>query len=423
MRQVLFVAAFTAATLIVFSVDNPVVGDDWAQWRGPHRDGHSAETGLLREWPADGPKLLYKVHGLGGGYSTPSVVGEFIYLLNDVGPDDEFVRCLKASDGSEVWSTRIGKVGAPEQKPAYPGARSTPTVVGDLLYALGSDGDLVCLETVSGAVRWQKNVQTEFGGKYGIWAYSESPLVDGDVVVVTPGGPEATIVALHADTGDVKWKSPIPDGKDAAYASIVIAEIEGVKQYVQFLAQGVGVVGVAAQDGKLLWQYQKTATGSPANIPTPVTDRSFVYTASNRGGAGLVKVAGSGSAFTADEVYFSRDLPKSIGGTVLVDGHLYGTSGEGLMCVKFETGEVVWKDRAIGAAAVLHADGLLILHGENGEVALVEATPEAYRELGRFTPPETPFESRKTTWTYPVLADGKLYLHDFGTLWCYDVKQ
>lgn len=422
MRAFTRLAAVAASVLIFDGVGNFAAGDDWPQWRGPERNGHSAETGLLRKWPEGGPKLLYKVHGLGGGYSTPSVVGEFLYLLNDVGLEDEYVRCLNAADGSEVWSTRIGKVGAPNQRPSYPGARSTPTVVGDVLYALGSDGDLVCLETSSGAVRWQKNVRAEFGGKYGVWAYSESPLVDGDVVVVTPGGAEATIVALHADTGDVKWKSAIPEGNDAAYASIVIAEIDGVKQYVQFLAEGVGVVGVAAEDGKLLWQYEKTATGSPANIPTPVTDASFVYTASNRGGAGLVKVAGSGSAFSAEEVYFSRDLPKSIGGSVLVDGHLYGTSGEGLMCVKFETGEVLWKDRAIGASAVLHADGLLILHGENGEVALAEATPKAYRELGRFTPPETPFESRKTTWTYPVLADGKLYLHDFGTLWCYEVK-
>jgi outer membrane protein assembly factor BamB len=409
-----------AALTLSLCGGSQVAAEDWPQWRGPQRDGHSAETGLLREWPEKGPKLLYTVHGLGGGYSTPSVVGEFIYLLNDEGPDNELVRCLKASDGSEVWSTRIGKVGAPDQQPAYPGARSTPTVVGDVLYALGSDGEFVCLETASGAIRWQKNLKTDFGGKYGKWAYSESPLVDGDVVVVTPGGADATIIALNAATGDVKWKSPIPGGNEAAYASVIAADIGGVKQYVQFLAKGVGVVGVNAETGKLLWTYGKTGD-SPANIPTPVTDNKFVYTASGRGGAGLVKVAGSGSAFNADEIYFNKDLPRAIGGSVLVGEHLYGTSSEGLMCIKFETGEVVWKDRSVGAASVLFADGLLFLHGENGEVALVEATPDAYQEKGRFTPPETPFEARKTTWTYPVLADGKLYLHDFGTLWCFEV--
>lgn len=398
----------------------PAKGDDWAQWRGPNRDGHSAETGLLKEWPADGPKLLYKVDGLGGGYSTPSVVGDRIYLLNDVGIEDEFVRCLNAADGSEIWSVRIGKVGHPEQQPAYPGARTTPTVVGDVLYALGSDGDLACIETVTGAIRWQKSLQADFGGKYGEWAYSESPLVDGDVVVVTPGGPEATMVALHASSGEVIWKCADPEGDVAAYASIVVAEFGGAKQYVQFIQKGV--IGVDAATGKLLWKYGKTAEGSPANIPTPVIGGDLVYTATNRGGAGAARITRMGDAFAAEEVYFDKSLPRSIGGSVLVGDHLYGTSPEGLMCIEFATGKVVWKDRSIGASAVLHADGLLFLHGEKGEVALVEATPEAYHEKGRFTPVDTPFDARKTTWTYPVLADGRLYLHDFGTLWCFEVK-
>lgn len=392
---------------------------DWPQWRGPDRNAHSAETGLLREWPAEGPRLVYKVDGLGGGYSTPAVAGGRIYQLNDEGIENEYVRCLDAADGSEVWSVRIGKVGHPEQRPPYPGARSTPTVVGDVLYALGSDGDLACLETATGVIRWQKNLQTEFGGKYGEWAYSESPLVDGDVVVVTPGGPEATLVALDAASGDVRWKCVDPQGDVAAYASTVIAEIDGVKQYVQFVSKGV--IGVDAASGKLLWKYGKTAEGSPANIPTPVIGGNLVYTGTGRGTAGLARVAKNGDAFTAEEVYSSRDLPKAIGGSVLVGEHLYGTTNDGLMCVEFETGNVVWKDRSIGAASVLHADGLLILHGEKGEVALVEATPDGYRERGRFTPPDTPFDARRTTWTYPVLADGRLYLHDFGTLWCYDV--
>ena len=184
---------------------------------------------MLQGWPDDGPRLVYKVDGLGGGYSTPAVVGDRLYLLNDVGLDDEFVRCLSADDGSEVWSVRIGKVGAPDQRPSYPGARSTPTVVGDVLYALGSDGDLACLETATGEVRWQQNVKDEFGGKYGVWAYSESPLVDGDTLVATPGGPEATIVALDAATGEVRWKCADPQGDVAGYASIVIAEFDGVK--------------------------------------------------------------------------------------------------------------------------------------------------------------------------------------------------
>lgn len=411
----------TLAALAIVLIANGLSAraDDWPQWRGPDRNGKSRETGLLRQWPADGPRLIYRVDGLGGGYSTPAVVGDRVYLLNNEGDADEFVRCVNARDGSEIWSVRIGAVGNPGQRPSYPGARSTPTVIGDLLYAFGSDGDLACLETQSGSVRWRHNVREEFGGKYGEWAYSESPLVDGEVVVCTPGGSEATLLALDAATGDVNWKCPIPGGDAAAYSSIVVSQAGGLRQYVQFLQHGV--VGVKADTGEFLWRYEKTASGSPANIPTPVASGNLVYSASNRGGAGLVRLAVNGSQVSAEEVYFNQRLPKSIGGSVHVDQHLYGTTNDGLVCAEFDSGDVLWQNRSIGPASVLYADGLLVLHGENGEVALVEATPEEYRERGRFTPPERPDTGRSKAWTYPVLANGRLYIHDYGTLWCYQV--
>jgi outer membrane protein assembly factor BamB len=183
--------------------------DDWPQWRGPNRDGISKESGLLKQWPAEGPKLLWQLSDVGDGYSTPAIVGERVYLMSNTGSADELVRALEA-DGKEVWATRVGKVGPNVPAMNYPGARSTPTVDGPSMYALGSDGDLVCLKTASGEVVWQKNLRTDFGGKPGSWAYSESPLVDGDVVVCTPGGAEATIVALNKRTGDVVWKSAVP---------------------------------------------------------------------------------------------------------------------------------------------------------------------------------------------------------------------
>ncbi len=167
---------------------------DWPQWRGPQRDGISQETGLLKEWPKDGPKLLWSIKDAGSGYSTPAVVGDRIYLLGNKGTDDEFVSALSAKDGSNVWSTTIGKVGNPKQHPAYPGARSTPTVDGDMVYAIGSDGDLVCLAAATGKVQWKKSFRDDFGGKPGVWAYAESPLIDGNTLVCTPGGADATIV-------------------------------------------------------------------------------------------------------------------------------------------------------------------------------------------------------------------------------------
>jgi len=190
---------------------------DWPQWRGPQRDGISQETGLLKEWPADGPNLLWQVQDAGSGYSTPAVVGERLYLVSNEGDDKEFVLCLALQDGQRVWSTTIGKVG-PNRGPQYPGARSTPTVDGTRLYVLGSNGDLACLKTENGEAVWSKNVRQEFGGSPGRWAYAESPLIDGDLLICTPGGDQATVVALNKQTGDAVWKTAIPGGDEAAYA-------------------------------------------------------------------------------------------------------------------------------------------------------------------------------------------------------------
>lgn len=392
---------------------------DWPQWRGPNRDGVSQETGLLAEWPKSGPKLLWEIDEAGGGYSTPSVVGDRIYLLGNEGLEDEFVRAFNVRDGKQVWSVRIGKVGNPDQRPSYPGARSTPTLDGDVLYALGSDGDLACLDAATGDVRWTKSLRNDFGGKPGKWAYAESPLVDGDAVVCTPGADEATIVALNKKTGEPVWKSAVPGGDDAAYASVIVVEAGGVKQYVQFL--GKGLVGVDAKTGKFLWRYEKTAQGSPANMPSPVARDGFVYSATGKAGGGLVKLKVDGGKVQAEEVYFSPKLPKAIGGSVLVGKNLYGAS-DALLCVDFESGEIKWEGRGVGAGAILFADGRLYLHGENGEVALAEASPEGYQEKGRFTPPNPPDRGNSKAWAYPVVADGRLYIRDMGKLWCYDVS-
>jgi outer membrane protein assembly factor BamB len=400
---------------------------NWPQWRGPQRDGISQETGLLKEWPAEGPPLLWQVDDLGGGYSTPAVVNNRIYLVNNKGNDNEFVHALDVKNGQQIWETRIGKVGNPNQRPPYPGARSTPTVDGELMYALGSDGDLACLETATGKIRWQKHLRNDFGGKHGEWAYSESPLVDGEVVVCTPGGEQATLVALDKRSGDVIWKAQVQSqergGEEAGYASIVIVNAGGRKQYVQFL--GKGLVGVDAETGKFLWRYDRTAQNSPANIPTPVARDSFVYSASGRGGGGMVEIAVRGDEIDVKEVYFDRKLPRDIGGAVLLGDYLYGTSGPTMVCVDFKTGEIKWsKDRAVAPASTCYADGRLYLHGEKtGELALVEATPEEYRERGRFTPPGQPDRGTSQAWAYPVVADGRLYVHDLGTLWCYDVRE
>jgi outer membrane protein assembly factor BamB len=393
---------------------------DWPQWRGPQRNGISAETGLLAEWPKEGPRLAWQVKDIGSGYSTPAVVGDRLYLLSNQGTNDEFVQALEAKDGKRVWSQRIGKVGNPDQQPNYPAARSTPTVDGEWLFALGSDGDLACLERATGKVRWQKNVRKDYDGQPGIWAYSESPLIDGETLVCTPGGSNATLVALSKKTGDLIWKCAVPGGEQAAYTSALVIEVGGVRQYIQMVQKGL--VGVEAKTGKLLWRYNRTAKGSPAVIPTPVVDGDFIYSGGAMAGGGGVRLKTGGGAFEAEQVYFSPKLPTSVGGAVKVGEYLYGTSAAGLLCLEFTTGIVKWDDRSIGAASLCCADGRLYLHGENGEVALVEATPEAYHEKGRFKPTDPPDRGASKAWAYPVIADGRLYIRDIGTLWCYDVK-
>lgn len=394
---------------------------DWPQWRGPQRSGFSSETGLLQEWPKEGPKLLWQAKDIGDGYSTPSVAGNRIYLLSNRGLDNEFVQALSVADGKQVWAARLGKVGNPDQMPSFPTARSTPTLDGDLVYALGSDGGLACLEAATGKIRWQKSLRADFGGRPGQWAYSESPLVDGDTLVVTPGGAEATIVALNKKTGETIWKSAVPGGDDAAYASVNVIEAAGRRQYMQFLAKGL--VGVDARTGQFLWRYDATGKGQ-TNIPSPVAGNGYIYTAQGRGAGGLIHLAAAGQGVAAEQVYFQRGLPNTNGGSVLIGTTHYGTADGGLVAADWLTGKVLWQDAGMGGGATLAAGGRLYIHSENGEVILADASPEAYHERGRFMPPDRPKRTRaamEKAWAYPVVANGRLYIRELDSLWCYDV--
>jgi len=403
----------------------PPITADWPQWRGPQRNGKSAESGLLRQWPAGGPKLVWQVNDIGDGYSTPAVVGTRIYLMSNRGMDNEFVQALSTQDGKPIWTTRVGNVGNPNQDPSYPKARSTPTVDGDVLYALGSDGDLACLEIKTGKIRWQKSLRKDFGGEPGEWAYAESPLVDGDAVVVTPGGASATMAALSKKTGATIWKSAIPGGDRAGYASAIVVQAAGRKQYVQFLSKGI--VGVDAQTGQFLWRYAEAAKG-PAQMWTPIARDEYVYGGANGVGGALIRLKGNDGGVAAEQVYFQRGLPNGIGGAVLVDDHLYGTeAGQSLVAIEFATGKVKWKAENVGFGSVAYADGLLYVHGVKGDMALIEANPEAFREKGRFTPPNQPTHKAvgpypEQSFSYPVIANGRLYIRDLETLWAYDIK-
>jgi outer membrane protein assembly factor BamB len=392
---------------------------DWPQWRGPDRTGVSTETGLLKKWPEGGPKLLWKATGLGGGYASPSVAKGRIFLLGSK-DNEEYLFALDVKDGHEIWSVKVGLVGK-NRGPNYPGPRSTPTVDGDLLYALGSDGDLVCAEVATGKFVWRRHLVKDFQGNRGVWAYAESPLIDGEVLVITPGGPTHTMVTLNKKTGDLLWKLEMEYGNGADYSSAIVVEAAGVKQYVQFL--GPGVIGVSAKEGKLLWRYRKNVGGQ--SCMTPIFHDGCVFTSASgteegAGGDALLRLEPSAEGVKATEVYLHRHVLNHHGGVVRVGDYLYGCGGSGLVCLDFKTGAVKWNERSIGRGSLIVADGHVYLRGERGAVALIEATPDGYKEKGRFQQPD---RSKFPTFQHPVVAGGRLYLRDEGVLFCYDVKE
>ena len=428
-RMAMLLAAVVAATASAAKAQLKASIGDWPGWMGADRTGVSQETGLLKQWPKDGPKLLWKVEDIGEGYSTPSIAAGKIFLISNRGMNEEFALALNAKDGSKIWERLIGKVG-PNRGPQYPGSRSTPTVDGDAVYVLGSDGNLACLDAAKGEVRWQKNFRTDFEGKDGAWAYAESPLIDGDVLVCTPGGDKATLVALNKTNGEVIWKAVVPGGaggggrmrmsaNSAAYSSPIVATVGGVKQYIQILTGAM--VGVAAKDGKLLWRYDKMTGSTLCN--TPLFHDGYVFaSALARGGftgSVLLKLTATGDSVKAEEVFNTKPLAVHHGGVVRVGDAVYGTNQNGLVCIDFKTGETKWQDRSVGKGSIAAADGCLYVRSERGPIALVEATPTAYKEIGRF---EQPDRSKKNSWPHPVIAGGRLYLRDQNVLLCYDVK-
>ncbi len=396
---------------------NPAT-QDWPQWRGPNRDGRSPDRGLLDRWAAGGPPLLWTARGLGSGYSSVAVANGTIYTL---GGGTNLV-AIDAADGSIRWKTRVGPGDSPN---------STPTVHEGLVYTLTTQGDLACVDAQSGEVRWSKNFGRDFGGQMmSGWGYSESPLVDGEKLVCTPGAQDGVIVALDRKTGATIWKAAMPQvggngGDGAGYSSIVISEAAGVRQYVQLV--GRGVIGVAAEDGTFLWGYNRIANGT-ANIPTPIVQGDYVFCSTGYGaGAALLKLSRQGRFVRAEEVYFleARDLQNHHGGMVLVDKHVYCGHGhnEGFpACVELATGRIAWKPGrgpGTGSAAVAYADGCLYFRYQNGIMALVKASPRNYELRGQFKLPEVLGES----WSHPVIIGGRLYLREQDLLYCYDVSK
>ncbi|HEX5104423.1 MAG TPA: PQQ-binding-like beta-propeller repeat protein [Pirellulaceae bacterium] len=401
--------------------------DDWPQWRGVDRSGVSPDSGLNTDWAARPPKLLWTAEGLGGGFASVSLASGVIYTTGNF-PDGQAVVAVDAEGGKLLWKQPIT-----DEPPSHSkqGSRSTPSIDGKHVYAIASSGKIVCLNAADGSEVWSKDFKSEWGGRMmSGWGFSESPLVDGDWVLCTPGGAEAMIVALDKLTGKEIWRCKAPafgPGKEGAgYSSIVISNACGVKQYVQLV--GKGLMGARASDGKFLWGYSDIANRT-ANCSTPLISGDYIFCSTGyRTGAALVKLVKSGDSIEAQEQYFKsgEEFQNHHGQMILQDGYVYAGHGHnnGLpICLELDSGKVVWggTDRGVGtgSAAVACADGHLVFRYQSGEVALIEATPSEFRLKGSFKPQ---FVGRDPCWAQPVIIGGKLYLRDQDKLMCYDAK-
>jgi len=414
-------------TLIVLAtmIAPPADADEWTRFRGPAGHGISAETGLLKSWPEGGPPMLWKLEGCGMGYSSVSFLGDLMFTMGDLdigGEVEQYVMAYDLTMKERVWQTKIG----PKHRD---GSRCTPTVDGDRVYAVGTASDLVCLNAKTGEKIWSKNLEADFGGKMmSGWRWSESPLIDGDRLICTPGMPGAAMVALDKMTGETVWKCRMPDiggrGKDGAgYSTIVISNACEIKQYVQIL--GRGAIGVEAETGKFLWGYNRVANGV-ANITSPVIVGDFAFvTTSYKTGSALLKLVADGDGIVAEEVFWNGPdvFENHHGGVVRIGPYIYGGDGQNKgtpVCLDLRTGKPAWKVDAPagGSAAVIAADGNLIFRYDKSDVFLVEATPEAFRIKGKLNPPK----DRGPAWAHPALRDGLLYLRHGNVISCYDLR-
>jgi len=405
---------------------------DWPTFRGPDRTGVAPDTGLLDTWPATGPHLAWETAGAGRGYASPAIAGKRIYTLGDglstTGDKDEYLSCFDRDTGNQIWKTKTGQPWADGAEP-WQGSRSTPTVDGDTVYVITPFGQLVACATADGKERFRVDLKAQFGGKKGDgWGYSESPLIDDNRLVCTPGGEQATLVALDKKTGQPLWTCPMKGDRGAGHSSIVVSrplssQTGGRKVYVQTTA--AGAFAVDAETGRFQWAYPIDQT--TAVVPTPIVRGDLVFFSAGykRGGALLRQVPGADGGVTIEEIYgLKKELANKHGGIVLVGNHLYGDSDDAGIpfCAELMTGNVVWKKRGSGkgSATVTAADGHLYVRYADGTLALVKADPADYVEAATF---KIPGSDARPSWSHSVIVDGRLYLREQDRILCYDLRK
>ena len=419
------VFALLSATCNIATTQAEETTAPWFQWRGPNRDGISTETGLLNSWPDSGPAVDYSIRGLGNGMSSVVVADGKLHTMGGFDGKTQVV-CVNQLDGSRLWNTPF----TPNK--SDPTCSPTVDLESRLVFALSNDGVLVCCKLDDGTKLWQKSFTEDFGGKMESgWGYSESPLIDGDKLLCTPGAKDAMVAALNKKTGEPIWKGPSPEGKlrgndGAGYSSVIISKAAGVKQYIQLV--GHGMVSYEAETGKLLWNYDRVAN-TTANIPTPIANGNYVFcsTGYGDGGTALLEIKKQGKGLVPKEVYYknSKELQNHHGGMIMIGNYVYMGHGHNNgfpACVEWKTGKNLW-DKArgpgSGSAAVVAADGKLYFRYQDSTMALIDTKPGKYTLISQFKLPTHNGES----WPHPVIADGKLYVRDQDELFCFRLSK
>lgn len=410
---------------------------DWPQYRGPQRSDVSTEAGLLKQWPSEGPRLLWIFKNAGVGYSGPAIVGDRLYITGGRQGTEYLMaldlRTAKNGAVAEVWSVPLGPTFDWEGNKWSAGPSATPTVTASVVFALGGRGDLICVETSKGRLIWRKNLPMDLeaevnpiggGPKKLGWGFAWAPLVDGEQLICLPGGPKGTLAALNKRTGAVLWRSDEATDQ-AAYTSPMAAEFDGVRQYVTLTNRGL--IGVEAKTGRTLWNWQREEPYRTEVVNSPIIKSPFVFVTVGAGnGCDLLRVSRGGGMFKAETIYHNKNLANHHGNVVQLDNHLYGFSESGgWTCLDFQSGEAVWNERQkLRAGALTYADGHFYCYSEtDGAVVLIQASTSGWDEKGRFTIPQqsTLRKPSGKIWTPPVVAGGKLFLRDQELVFCYDV--
>jgi outer membrane protein assembly factor BamB len=394
--------------LIVFTCIN-LYAQTPTRWRGPNGNGIYEETGLLKQWSESGPEIIWHFQGLGEGHSSPAFANGMIYLSGMI--DGNGYIFVLDYDGNLKLKVPYGK----EFTESYPGSRSTPVIAGDLLYIYSGLGVLSCLDAKTGDMKWRKDVFNDFDGKNIQWGVTETVVIDGDVVYVTPGGKKNNVVALNRFNGDLIWTSA-GKGELSAYCTPLLIELPARKLLVTMTADHI--IGVDTKDGKLLWSHPQTNRYQVhANTPIHHDGGLFCFSGYGQGG---VKLEMNADGSSIKKAWFSEKLDSRIGGMVLVNGYLYGSGDNNRQwrCVDWKTGEEKYVATDIGKGVTIYADGMLYCYSDRGELGLVEATPETFNLISK-----TRVElGSGQHWSHPVIHNGRLYLRHGDTLIAYKIK-